>query len=175
MLDLQFSLNYQLVHNWLTQGGIVLWVLSGALFIFWWLVFDKLYFMAFVFPKLKIEWLSKWNVREDKTSWAAKAAKEGWICEAELKLNHGFSIIKSLVALFPMIGLLGTVTGMISVFETLAYTTSHTQLVQGISMATIPTMAGMVCALLGMFIYARLKRLASVKHLNFERRFRGEA
>jgi biopolymer transport protein ExbB len=57
-----------------------------------------------------------------------------------------------------MIGLLGTVTGMISVFEVMATVgTSNARLMAGgISMATMPTMAGMVAALSGVFFSARL-------------------
>lgn len=67
-------------------------------------------------------------------------------------------VIKTLVAICPMIGLLGTVTGMISVFDVMAVQgTSNARLMAaGISMATMPTMAGMVAALSGVFFSTRL-------------------
>ena len=51
-------------------------------------------------------------------------------------------------------GLLGTVTGMVAVFEVMAEVgTGNARLMaSGISMATIPTMAGMVGALSGIFV-----------------------
>ena len=58
-----------------------------------------------------------------------------------------------LVATAPLLGLLGTVTGMIAVFDVMALTgTGNARLMaSGISMATIPTMAGMVTALSGLY------------------------
>ncbi len=69
-------------------------------------------------------------------------------------LNKHISLIKTLVALCPLLGLLGTVTGMIYVFEIMsAVGTGNARLMaSGVSRATIPTMAGMVGALSGIYI-----------------------
>ena len=62
----------------------------------------------------------------------------------DLELQRGLQIIKSLVALCPMLGLLGTVTGMIEVFDVMAIAGSGNVrgMAGGISKATLPTMAG---------------------------------
>ena len=64
-----------------------------------------------------------------------------------------------LIAICPLLGLLGTVTGMISVFEVMAEVgTGNARLMAGgISLATIPTMAGMVCALSGICFVNRIE------------------
>jgi biopolymer transport protein ExbB len=69
-------------------------------------------------------------------------------------------MIKSLIALCPLLGLLGTVTGMIEVFDVLAIAGSGNAraMAEGVSRATIPTMAGMVAALSGLYWAARLTR-----------------
>ena len=69
-------------------------------------------------------------------------------------LNKHISLIKTLIALCPLLGLLGTVTGMIYVFEIMsAVGTGNARLMaSGVSRATIPTMAGMVGALSGIYI-----------------------
>ena len=66
--------------------------------------------------------------------------------------------IKLLVAICAMIVLLGTVTGMIQVFVVIAvHVTSNARMMAaGISIATMPTMAGMVAALSGVFFSTRL-------------------
>ena len=81
------------------------------------------------------------------------------------KLNAGVGFIKTLVAICPMIGLLGTVTGMITVFELMALfgTGDPRDMASGITQATIPTMSGMVAALSGLFISTRLEFMAKVK------------
>jgi choline dehydrogenase-like flavoprotein len=63
------------------------------------------------------------------------------------------------------LGLLGTVTGMIQVFDVLALEgNNHPRaMANGISMATIPTMAGMVVALFGLFFSSRLQQRAGAE------------
>jgi len=61
-----------------------------------------------------------------------------------------------------LLGLLGTVTGMIGVFEVLATTGGGDarSMAAGVSQATIPTMAGMVAALSGVFGNTYVSRIA---------------
>src|SRR5690625_531158 len=71
--------------------------------------------------------------------------------------------IFTMVSLCPLLGLLGTVTGMIEVFNVLALTGGGDvkQMASGVSRATIPTMAGMVAALSGLFANTYIERIAS--------------
>jgi len=70
-----------------------------------------------------------------------------------------------MVAIAPLLGLMGTVTGMVEVFDVMAITGSSNArgMSAGVSKATIPTMAGMVVALSGMFFSADLERRAKRK------------
>ena len=72
----------------------------------------------------------------------------------------------------PLLGLLGTVTGMIEVFEVMAISGSGNprSMAAGVSKATIPTMAGMVVALSGVIASTLLSRFAhrKVEHLRAE-------
>ena len=63
----------------------------------------------------------------------------------------------------PMFGLLGTVTGMIEVFDVMAATGSSNAraMASGVSKATIPTMAGMVSTIPGIYFVTNLQRRAS--------------
>ena len=67
--------------------------------------------------------------------------------------------IKTLVAAAPLFGLLGTVTGMVEVFDVMAITGSSNAraMAAGISKATLPTMSGMVASLSGLFFIAQLE------------------
>jgi len=109
--------------------------------------------------KLRKDIIARWDARKDTTSWYAHRIREAWISEANDKLNARILLIKTCVALCPLVGLLGTVTGMITVFEIMAVqgTGNPRLMASGISMATIPTMAGMVAALSGMFFATRLE------------------
>jgi biopolymer transport protein ExbB len=70
-----------------------------------------------------------------------------------------------MVALCPLLGLLGTVTGMIDVFNVMAVTGGGDAkaMAGGVSRATIPTMAGMVAALSGVFANTYIERLATTE------------
>ncbi|MDR1452281.1 MAG: MotA/TolQ/ExbB proton channel family protein [Helicobacteraceae bacterium] len=63
-------------------------------------------------------------------------------------------LLKTIVAISPLLGLFGTVMGMIEVFEAIAYYGSSEPRVfaSGIARATFPTMAGLTIALIGMFV-----------------------
>ena len=64
------------------------------------------------------------------------------------------------MALCPLLGLLGTVTGMIEVFDVMAFTgTGNPRLMAGgISKATLPTMTGLVISITGLFAITFLER-----------------
>ena len=70
------------------------------------------------------------------------------LSQANEKINAHLPMIKTMVALCPLLGLLGTVTGMIEVFNIMAVTGGGDakSMAGGVSKATIPTMAGMVAA-----------------------------
>ena len=80
------------------------------------------------------------------------------------------SVITTLVALCPLLGLLGTVTGMIEVFNVMAVTGGGDakSMAGGVERTTIPTMAGMVAALSGLFANTYLQRIASREQLSLE-------
>lgn len=71
-------------------------------------------------------------------------------------------MIKTLIALAPLFGLLGTVTGMITVFDVMAFTGGGDvkAMAGGVSQATVPTMSGMVAALSGVFAMTYVDRMA---------------
>ena len=63
------------------------------------------------------------------------------------------------MTLCPLLGLLGTVTGMISVFDAMATQGGNARsMAAGVSMATIPTMSGMIASLSGLLGSTLVKR-----------------
>jgi biopolymer transport protein ExbB len=77
-----------------------------------------------------------------------------------MSANQYLLIIKTMVAICPLLGLMGTVTGMIEVFDVMAISGSGNarSMASGVSKATIPTMAGMVGALSGVFLVTVLNQ-----------------
>lgn len=150
---------WESVRDFIAMGGDVLYVVAAALFVMWALMIERYWYLASVFPKIKKKIISDWDGRADTTSWYAHKIRDTWISEASESLNERVLVIKTLVAMCPLIGLLGTVTGMIAVFEIMSVqgTGNPRLMASGISMATIPTMSGMVAALSGMFFSTRLE------------------
>ena len=99
---------------------------------------------------------------DDHSSWGAHQIRRLLISEVQARLDAGLNMIKTLVALCPLLGLLGTVTGMIEVFDVMAISGSGNAraMASGVSKATIPTMAGMVAALSGLIFSVQLDRYA---------------
>lgn len=159
---------WESIRDFVGTGGQVLYVVAIALFLMWVLMIERYWFLAAEFPRMAQDIIAKWDARQDTTSWYAHRIREAWVSEASEKIDERMLLIKTLVAVCPLIGLLGTVTGMIAVFETMANqgTGNARLMAAGISMATIPTMAGMVAALSGVFFSSRLEsraRMAKAK------------
>jgi len=109
--------------------------------------------------------VSSWNARSDVSSSAAHVIRTALISQVNLSVMENLRLIKTLIAMAPLFGLLGTVTGMIEVFDILSITGGGDarQMANGVSKATIPTMAGMVAALSGVFANIFLVRKSEVE------------
>lgn len=162
--------------DFMSQGGVVLWWLAGVVTLCWLLMIERVFFLAFSFPKQRQYWIEQWQARNEHHSWYAHAIRAGWVAQARVALTQNLNLIKVLVTLCPMLGLLGTVTGMITVFDVMATQGSSNPklMASGISLATLPTMAGMVAALAGMFGYARLAKACQLFELKLEKSLRSQ-
>ncbi len=82
--------------------------------------------------------------------------------EAELtRHTHAFTMLAALVVAAPLLGLLGTVFGMVETFQAVAARHADTapMVADGISQALVTTQIGLVAALPGTFALAHLHRL----------------
>ncbi len=141
------------IRDFLYSGGDVLWLILGVAICLWCLIIERLIFFKQNYPHLQSACLDQWNQRQDKGSAFALFIRQALISELLIQMNRGVPIIKVLIALCPLLGLLGTVTGMIQVFDVMAVTgTSNARaMAAGISKATITTMAGMIIAISGLY------------------------
>ncbi len=75
--------------------------------------------------------------------------------EVELQLDRGVQTLQSMVSIAPMIGLLGTVLGLMAIFKGIAQvsTGDMTQLYSGISIALINTVFGLGIAIVSGIAY----------------------
>ncbi|MGA4608375.1 MotA/TolQ/ExbB proton channel family protein [Pseudoalteromonas maricaloris] len=150
------------LREFLDTGGQVLLVIGFVTFAMWLLILERFMFVFGKYRGYKNEVLQVWNSRNERNSWNAEQIRQATISRVGIKLNANLPYINVMVALCPLLGLLGTVTGMIEVFDVMAITGSGSarSMASGVSKATIPTMAGMVGALSGVFASTYLQRKA---------------
>lgn len=153
---------YQEIIEFMDTGGQVLTVIAAVIFIMWLLIFERFVFVFYSYRSVKNHLISVWQGRKEQTSWYAQHIRLALISRGTTKLNRNLILIQSLVVLCPLLGLLGTVTGMIEVFDVMAISGSGNarSMASGVSRATIPTMAGMVGSLSGVFTITWLRRNA---------------
>jgi biopolymer transport protein ExbB len=104
------------------KGGNVLWLIAILLFVMWTLIFERLWFFNFVWRKEVFDIISAWEGRAERKSWYAKQVRQRLLSMSREDINTNLNLITTLVALCPLLGLLGTVTGMIEVFNVMAVT-----------------------------------------------------
>lgn len=145
-------------------GGKVMWMLALLCILFWTLVLERFWYMRWHFPEWADERRQAWQLlcREEFSNGWPRTVRSAWIAQAREQLLTPLTVTRALVALFPLLGLLGTVTGMVAVFDVLAIsgTGNPRAMAAGVWQATLPTLAGMVLAIGGLFSLARLERNA---------------
>ena len=148
------------VRDFLELGGPVLNIIALVIFVMWMLILERLAYFQTGLKSLKSSLQTTWLNREKKKSWESDAIREKLISQFSMSANQYLMIIKTMVALCPLLGLMGTVTGMIEVFDVMAFSGSGNarSMASGVSKATIPTMAGMVGALSGVFLVTLLNQ-----------------
>lgn len=141
------------------KGGTVLILFFFLYLLVAFLASEKYFYFKYHFKK---------DFEQFKQNTLAITAPNDFLFDAKLmmeasrlkvKVNRNFEVLKMLVAVCPLMGLLGTVTGMVGVFDILAISGSNDAraMASGISRATVPTMAGMLGALCGLLVVKFLK------------------
>ena len=165
------------IRDFMDLGGNVLYLIALLLIFMWYMIIDRIMYLRGGHRKQVEAALDEWQSRRECHSWGAHKIREQLISTVSMKLHTHLNMIQACVALCPLFGLLGTVTGMIEVFEVMAGGAggSVRAMAGGVSRATIPTMAGMVAALSGLFFsfwlqrqYERERELLA-EHLTLER------
>jgi len=151
------------VRDFIETGGDVLLVIAFVTAVMWTMIIERFWYFQIGHRAEKRRVMDVWEARDDHRSWYAHQIRRLLVSETRLKLTRGLTMIKTIVAVCPMFGLLGTVTGMIEVFDVMAIAGSGNTrgMAGGVSKATLPTMAGMVAALSGMLFSIQLERFAN--------------
>ncbi|MEM1082281.1 MAG: MotA/TolQ/ExbB proton channel family protein [Pseudomonadota bacterium] len=156
---------FESIRGFIELGGNVLWAIMIVLLLMWTFIIERYWYLFRILPEQKRGVIEAWDARQDHRSWHAHQIKAEMISGVRQDLQRNVRTIQTLVAICPLLGLLGTVTGMVAVFDVMAFfgTGNARAMAAGVSQATIPTMAGMVAALSGVYFASHLDRKADVE------------
>ena len=160
------------IRDFVETGGQVLLAIGILIFVMWLMILERIFYYSRGHQQVKKAALADWQARADKSSWRAEQIRQAMISRVSIALGGRLPILQAMVALCPLLGLMGTVTGMIEVFDVMAIsgTGNARSMAAGVSKATIPTMAGMVGALSGVFASTWLQRTAKRERMKLEDR-----
>lgn len=141
-------------------GGPVLWALLALTLTLWTLLLERLWFRWVEFPR---------RLRGYQAQ-PAGAGRQLQRADLLLALQEALPLLRTLISLCPLVGLLGTVTGMIHLFDTLALngTGQPRLMAAGVARATLPTLAGMVIAVSGLLLWNRLARWSQLQRTRLD-------
>ncbi|NQY21246.1 MAG: MotA/TolQ/ExbB proton channel family protein [Campylobacteraceae bacterium] len=153
-----FELYWDDLSGFFDKGGLVLYFVFFLALCLWSSLIERYIYISYEYKKHKIEVLKEINLISKDNKFKDEIKR--YFCEqTSLKLRAGMPFINTIIIVCPLVGLLGTVTGMIEVFDVMAIQGSANvkSMASGVSMATIPTMAGMVVALSGLLFEKKLE------------------
>ena len=153
------------LYGFISSGGPALWMIFFITIILWTLIIERFFYYSITFRKRKQDIESTWLKRSDKHSWNAIQIRQRLLSAAGLDLREYLFIIGALIRLCPLLGLLGTVLGMMECFDGIAGASAANPrtLAAGISQASISTMGGLVIAATGILVHSHLVRMAETR------------
>lgn len=153
------------IQRLLDHGGLVLIAIMVISIVMWTFIIERYIYLFVIHPRQLKHHVAEWSKRIDHTSWMARSLREALIGDISINLQKNLLVIKTLVAILPLLGLLGTVTGMISTFEVLmVFGTGNARgMASGISQALITTAAGLVTSLSGLYFSSQLQAHAEIE------------
>ncbi len=150
------------IRDFFEAGGPVLWGILLVTTIMWTLIIERFWFFQFLLPVRKHQAISEWEAIDNKGDWFSRRIRDQIISQVSVDTKKFLLTIETMMQILPLLGLLGTVVGMIQVFDVMTFfgTGNARLMASGVSQATIPTMAGLVAAISGLYIANLLKRKA---------------
>ena len=150
------------IREFFEAGGPVLWGILMVTIIMWTLIIERFWFFQYLLPQKRAQVIDQWGSINNKGDWFSMRMRDQMISEVSTETKRFLLTIETMMQILPLLGLLGTVVGMIKVFDVMTFfgTGNARLMASGVSQATIPTMAGLVAAISGLYIANLLKRKA---------------
>ena len=133
-------------------GPFVMWIfLCGV--VLWTLILERTWYFSRMLPGEAKSMLAAWNARTDHRSWCARQIRQAMISRLNAGMTANLTIMQVLVPLSPLLGLIGTVAGMLEVFDSMALRGSADArtMASGVSHAMVCTMTGLAVSITGLY------------------------
>jgi biopolymer transport protein ExbB len=135
------------------DGGpfVVFIFLSGVLM--WALILERYWYFSRILPGQVGATQADWRARADRSSWCARQIRQAMISRLNVSMTVGFPVLQVLVPMSPLLGLIGTVSGMLDVFDSMALrgNADARSMASGVSEAMICTMTGLAVSITGLY------------------------
>jgi len=133
-------------------GGFVAWIFACGV-VMWTLVIERYWYFLRVLPVVSKEMQERWNSRTDRSSWCARQIRQAMISRLNAGMTSNLTLMRTLVPLSPLLGLIGTVSGMLEVFDSMALRGSADArtMASGVSHAMICTLTGLAVSITGLY------------------------
>lgn len=137
-----------------------MWAIFAATIVMWVMTFERFWYLRLEFPRVLARKLQHAEAHFRAGDPWLRARARRIVSESRLQGESGIWLVRTMVALCPLLGLLGTVLGMLEVFNVMSVSgnSNPRAMAAGVSQATITTLAGMASALSGLFFSERLVR-----------------
>ena len=152
------------------QGGSTLLAILVASILLWVFIAERYWFHWQQLPALRKRLLSEWQSSAPKLGALRMPRLHATVADLRAEAQRNLQTLQALTGILPLLGLLGTVSGMIKVFDVITvFGTGNTRgMAAGISEALVTTMAGLFTALSGMYFVSNLENRAEDLARQFE-------
>jgi len=139
--------------NMVSLGGFVVVLIFAAAVVMWTIVIERWWYFNRVLPQQSELLIEVWKARSEHLSWTAHQVRKAMISRLNAAMVANLPLLRVLVPLCPLLGLLGTVTGMLNVFDVMAARGSADarSMANGVSEAMICTLSGLAVSITGLY------------------------
>lgn len=133
-------------------GHFVVYIYLAGL-IMWTLIAERIWFFKVRLPGLVRGGLRIWDLRQDKQNWGSHQIRKALISQLNVEMTQNMPMLKVMVPLCPLLGLVGTVEGMLDIFDAMSILGSADarSMAGGVSKAMNCTMTGLAVSITGMY------------------------
>ena len=134
------------LQDFFDKGGDILYVIAFIALLFWAIVIHKLLYNQFIFKDDLKNLANSYSLVEKN-----RYTQNLFISQLTIKLKSNLPYLKYFLVILPLLGLLGTVIGMIEIFDTIAIngTGEIKAISAGISKAVLTTLSGLSISIFG--------------------------